>query len=555
MDDEEKKINMILEVIDFLNGMLQKINENIEKKKKTILLIGNTGSGKSTIFNFLSGAKFDFQNKQIILIEEKGKKFSKQGDSMKSITFEPNFNMIENDYILIDFPGFKDTNGTKNQLSIQLMFNEIVTSTEVILAVVIQQPCVKLIERGQTIQEIVQDAFTSQYSKINSIGLIVNRFDDRLEDEPATKYMKQQLQDKGQDAKENGFIYKALSENIMIIREIDPVKQIFTDEKKETLIKQLQSIKPVSFQPDKVDQDNIVSDYIEAKLNRLFIEYEGSLIKNRDEAKKKGEIKQFQTTLNDKLKEIDQFKHDDLNLVIEWMKKTILSVISEEIDNFLKIFKFFFKYKANIFGFKKLNTHIEGLKAKIQSIVQEIQADIQRIDDEQKKLNEQIEQQQRKHREYLKQLDDDLKEYKRQKREELKQKQEDERKIQENKKAEIAKQKQKQEEEQAKQQAIREELKKQKEIQEEKQKQLKLAEEKKQSEKKNLIKKLTTSENSISKLKADKQKYIKEQEGIYMKAWGGDWSSDYNKKISNYDKQIETEVNNKDKILQDLLKY
>ena len=60
MDTDNKQE---LDIINLLNR-LQTLYEDFLNKAKNdlsiILLIGMTGAGKSTIFNFLSGAEFEF---------------------------------------------------------------------------------------------------------------------------------------------------------------------------------------------------------------------------------------------------------------------------------------------------------------------------------------------------------------------------------------------------------------------------------------------------------------------------------------------------------------
>ncbi|CAD8194571.1 unnamed protein product [Paramecium pentaurelia] len=167
-------MNIQLLFIEFT--VLKKINENVKQKLNTILLIGNTGSGKSFIFNWVSGAKFEYSNFELKLIQSEGQNFSVQSNSMQSVTYIPNFNKIDEDYLIIDFPGFKDTKGKYSQLSIQLMFDEIVTKTNVKIAVVFQQTNTILVERGIHLQKFIQSAFTSQKTKFDSIGLIINQF-------------------------------------------------------------------------------------------------------------------------------------------------------------------------------------------------------------------------------------------------------------------------------------------------------------------------------------------------------------------------------------------
>lgn len=95
------------------------------------MLIGDTGSGKSTIFNLLCGAEFEIEagkNKDELKIKKGTKNYSLMKSGINSITKEPIYFYNEKyKHLMIDFPGFKDTEGELDQLVIQLLFNKIIT--------------------------------------------------------------------------------------------------------------------------------------------------------------------------------------------------------------------------------------------------------------------------------------------------------------------------------------------------------------------------------------------------------------------------------------------
>lgn len=65
------------------------IDEYLEKAEKgleVLLLVGNTGAGKSTIFNVLAGAEFEYDEKDLLKIKKTNEKFSLMNSGMKSVT-------------------------------------------------------------------------------------------------------------------------------------------------------------------------------------------------------------------------------------------------------------------------------------------------------------------------------------------------------------------------------------------------------------------------------------------------------------------------------------
>ena len=65
-DDIDKQL------LDLAKKFKTLIDEYLEKAKKgleVLLLVGNTGAGKSTIFNVLAGAEFDFDEKDQLKIK------------------------------------------------------------------------------------------------------------------------------------------------------------------------------------------------------------------------------------------------------------------------------------------------------------------------------------------------------------------------------------------------------------------------------------------------------------------------------------------------------
>lgn len=87
----------------------------IKNDFQIVLLVGNTGAGKSTIFNLLCGAEFEIREKGLrneLIVKEGTKNYSLMMGGTKSITKEPIYHFNEKyNHLIIDFPGFKDTGG------------------------------------------------------------------------------------------------------------------------------------------------------------------------------------------------------------------------------------------------------------------------------------------------------------------------------------------------------------------------------------------------------------------------------------------------------------
>lgn len=51
-------------IVDKTRRILELFDKNLHQNIKVALLVGTTGSGKSTLFNLLSGFKFKFGNEE-----------------------------------------------------------------------------------------------------------------------------------------------------------------------------------------------------------------------------------------------------------------------------------------------------------------------------------------------------------------------------------------------------------------------------------------------------------------------------------------------------------
>lgn len=105
-------------ILETRNAFIQRIKSSIPKGARVLLLIGLTGSGKSTSQRVLAGDKMQKNTKNFYdSLSDKGDQIGKDGRN--SCTFLPNIEVIQ-DVAVIDFPGFYDTNGKIVALGIKL---------------------------------------------------------------------------------------------------------------------------------------------------------------------------------------------------------------------------------------------------------------------------------------------------------------------------------------------------------------------------------------------------------------------------------------------------
>lgn len=105
-----------------INDVQHKIGQS---KLPLVFLIGNTGSGKSTSLCYLRGDEMT-QNSSLYYSSKDDDQGLIGHDIADSRTFLPNVEVLS-DFILIDFPGFEDTNGALIGFGMELALRALIT--------------------------------------------------------------------------------------------------------------------------------------------------------------------------------------------------------------------------------------------------------------------------------------------------------------------------------------------------------------------------------------------------------------------------------------------
>ncbi|CAD8210168.1 unnamed protein product [Paramecium octaurelia] len=176
--------------LNLVNKCYQMIDhyKNQNEKISTVLLIGQIGSGKSTIFNFLSGANFYINEFNRLSLEIKSTGYYEIKEFQESQQEMPKFNKnIQNNHLIIDFSLQLSNEGALNQLLIELIYNKIVNSGRIKLIYIIL--CSDKLYQGWSRQ--LQE-FTQQFN-ISKLDLLFNNYCGELSVEKLTENIKKSI--------------------------------------------------------------------------------------------------------------------------------------------------------------------------------------------------------------------------------------------------------------------------------------------------------------------------------------------------------------------------
>ncbi|CAL6025612.1 Conserved_hypothetical protein [Hexamita inflata] len=165
--------------INILNDLLKetKTDQEILKGKDVVLILGNTGVGKTTVIHFLAGEKMEYVDQTLKAKKEQqiDKQMSEQIDNLdKGITKFVKINHKNNDVYLLDTQGLNQSDTLENDIANkQSLINSIQYCKSVKPVVIISK-------------NSVGDRFTHVYSLFTSLYSIFENFDKAI---PSISYL------------------------------------------------------------------------------------------------------------------------------------------------------------------------------------------------------------------------------------------------------------------------------------------------------------------------------------------------------------------------------
>ncbi|CAK89860.1 unnamed protein product (macronuclear) [Paramecium tetraurelia] len=353
--------SILLKLIEKFQRLMDQFNKNKKRNISVVLLVGVTGSGKSTIFNFLSGADFIIDENNELVIKNPSNKFSKMIGGMNSVTKEPNFyHNTQNNHLIVDFPGFQDTNGEWDQLLFELLFYKIVTSGPIKIIYVIKTPENSLPNRGSDLQEFIKQVFLKGNVNIQQFNLLLNCYLEDLQEEQLRNKIKDDLK------------YVNLSQQIdkiLIVRKAkknDQLNQIFNHQQRQILWQQIEQMQAIKILPQKLPKSEIISDYLRSTTLQTIEKYGNVLCDLFDNSFTTLSESQSQKTQQQMQKLLQVIKIDNNESPLNWYTNFIS--ICEELtknlpaksnilnsnNNFKEIFVYFSQFSDLIKGYDEM---------------------------------------------------------------------------------------------------------------------------------------------------------------------------------------------------------
>ncbi|CAD8181450.1 unnamed protein product [Paramecium pentaurelia] len=407
----------LLYIIKNYSKLLSLFEDHNQKQTQVIILIGVTGAGKSTLFNFLSGAEFDMigkENQQFLNIKDGAQQFAAIKGGMKSITKSPNYYFSEMyNALLIDFPGFQDTDGKIDQVLIQLLFYQICRSANVKIVYVVKHPETRFNNRGTQIQDFIRQTFQGQNLEMSQICLMLNCYNDKLSDDNLIQNVQGQLEQ----------IYRCRPQNICVMRKIkkhQDIQQHFTIQKRDFLFQQFLKSNSVFIFPQYIPQSELISQYLSEKSEKILEQLSSTLEKSLDNQienlnyelikKVENSLKEISITINNQQKDMVQWFLELINLLIrsnELLNSENTTNLSYQ--NFLTIFNFFASFSEFISGFEDIRHNGIIAQEKCEIIIKIVQTKIDVLVKQRELLEEEeqkrIEAQERRRAEKNRQLE------------------------------------------------------------------------------------------------------------------------------------------------------
>ncbi|CAD8155999.1 unnamed protein product [Paramecium octaurelia] len=428
---------MLLNMIPVIQQLVEEFTRNTKNQGSVVLFVGSTGSGKSTTFNFLSGGEFKLDHNEELELKNPSNIFSKMNAGAISVTKEPNFFYNKNNnHLIIDFPGFLDTNGDFDQLLIELLFNKIVSLGALKVIYVINNPQNTLQNRGADLQEFIRQMDNPK------INLILNCYMAKWPDDKLRNKIKEDLESVKSIEKDKPNLI-SLIDKILVKRRAahqEDLDIFFSDEQRNIFWNEIEELTKTQIKPRKIPKSQIISQYILSKATTIIQQYGKSLtyIFNSDEhhqdekydSQLHQQLVQFQSLLN------NQNNYSPSQWFLNFIQ--ICEVLTQDkhkssSNDFLKIFQYFEQFAQFIDGYQQLENINQLAQQNLESVQKlfnsriEYQEKIKKAEEEKRRAEEekrQAEEDKRKAEEEKRRAEED----KRKAEEEKRQAEEDKRK-------------------------------------------------------------------------------------------------------------------------------
>ncbi|CAD8211506.1 unnamed protein product [Paramecium pentaurelia] len=381
IDDIGEQI--ISEVIQRVQSNFTKFEKfmNKQKNQKVILLCGNTGAGKSSLYNWILGADFKIIEKDGVgylqpIPTNDEMYISKMGTNSTSVTQTFIYEYIqEMDHVLVDLPGFESTINDYHKLFIDLLFHKITTTFQTKVIYVLDSPQKELQNRGKDFIQFINQQFGLDKKNIPKIVLIINKYSEDGTDNEQIQRVKEQLQERVE-------FQGGMLQNIFIVHKIknfEMIKQVFSVQARQNIIQGLQKSEIINLQSKyaaKLSSGDIVNNYLLQKSTYYFKDLKEKYI----QIKQLIDNNQKFSTVPNKQQESDSSSNlpqtiEGLNQLYTCMIYKKKSDISESYDfqNFKKIYHYFLPYQDNLSSYFCMNNLESGEITRFNSVLDYLQ--------------------------------------------------------------------------------------------------------------------------------------------------------------------------------------